>query len=265
MGYLMQGQHSELERLRLQSRVWEPAGERLLMRLGDGTNLRALEVGCGAMGWLRILSRWVGADGAVVGTDIDEKLLGAAEDLCAEESLANVTVQRDDFFASSLSAQSFDLVHLRFQLAPIGRAAEQVAIAGGLLKPGGWLVLEDPDTGSWREHPLSPSAERLRHFIVEAFARGGGDFDAGRRLPAYLRAFGIEPQIHTEVIALEAQHPYLRLPIQFAQSLRPRLLALVDEAELDHLIATAQAELAAGERWGTTFTLIQAWGRVSER
>ena len=32
MAYLMAGQHSELERLRLQSRVWEPAGEELLAR-----------------------------------------------------------------------------------------------------------------------------------------------------------------------------------------------------------------------------------------
>ena len=29
MSYLMAGQLSEIERLRLQSRVWEPAGERL--------------------------------------------------------------------------------------------------------------------------------------------------------------------------------------------------------------------------------------------
>lgn len=55
MSYLMAGQLSELERLRLQSRVWEPAGEILLARIGDGQGLHALEVGCGAMGWLRIL------------------------------------------------------------------------------------------------------------------------------------------------------------------------------------------------------------------
>ncbi|MGI8828057.1 MAG: hypothetical protein ACR2JC_20990 [Chloroflexota bacterium] len=59
MPYMMAGQLSELERLRLQSRVWEPVGDQLLARLGDGQGYRVLEVGCGAMGWLRILSRWV--------------------------------------------------------------------------------------------------------------------------------------------------------------------------------------------------------------
>jgi hypothetical protein len=36
MSYLIAGQESELQRLRLQSRVWEPASERLLSRLGGG-------------------------------------------------------------------------------------------------------------------------------------------------------------------------------------------------------------------------------------
>jgi hypothetical protein len=34
--YLLAGQDSELERLQLQSRVWEPSGRRLLAEIGDG-------------------------------------------------------------------------------------------------------------------------------------------------------------------------------------------------------------------------------------
>ena len=52
MSYLLAGQLSEIERLRLQSRVWEPVGERLLTSLGAGSGQRVLEVGCGVMGWL---------------------------------------------------------------------------------------------------------------------------------------------------------------------------------------------------------------------
>ena len=65
----------ELERLRLQSRVWEPAGRELLGDIGDGRGLRALDVGCGALGWLRLLSKWVGPGGSVVGTDVAPQLL----------------------------------------------------------------------------------------------------------------------------------------------------------------------------------------------
>jgi ubiquinone/menaquinone biosynthesis C-methylase UbiE len=261
VSYLLADQAAERERLRLQSRVWEPAGERLLARLGDGRGLRALDVGCGGMGWLRLLSRWVGPAGAVVGTDVDERMLAAAEGLVTEEALGNVSLTRDDYFASTLPPGSFDLVHLRFQLAPLGRAPEQVAIAARLARPGGWLVLEDPDTGSWRENPLAPAAASLRGLIVEAFARAGGDFDAGRRLVEYLREVGIEPEMAAEIVALAPGHPYLQLTAQFAASLRPRLLTLVEEAELDRLIAAAGAELADPRRWGTTFTLVQAWGK----
>ncbi len=262
MAYLMAGQLSEMERLRLQSRVWEPAGEGLLAHLGSGAGLHALEVGCGAMGWMRILSRWVGAEGSVTATDVDEKMLAAAEAFCAEESLANVNVLRDDCFVTTLPPANFDLVHLRFQLAHLGRAMEQVRTACRLAKPGGCLVLEEPETGTWRENPLAPSAARLRTLIVEAFARAGGDFDAGRRLPEYLRAVGIEPAVRAQCVALEPAHPYLLLPVQFATSLRPRLLTLLSEAELDRLLAAAKTELGDTTRWGTTFTLVQACGRV---
>ncbi len=56
-------------------------------------------------------------------------------------------------------------------------------------------------------------------------------------------------------------HPYLRLPLQFATSLEPRLLDLVGRQELDRLRAEAETEIATPRRWGTTFTLIQAWRR----
>jgi len=76
--YLLAKQPSELERLRLQSLVWEPTGRQLLSKVGDGSGGRALDVGCGALGWLRILSEWVGPSGQVVGGDIDDSLLNAA-------------------------------------------------------------------------------------------------------------------------------------------------------------------------------------------
>ena len=74
-GYLLAGQVSELERLQLQSRVWEASGRRLLGEIGDGRGARALDVGCGVLGWLRVLSEWVGPEGEVTGIDIDEAML----------------------------------------------------------------------------------------------------------------------------------------------------------------------------------------------
>ena len=258
--YLLADQPSELERLQLQSRVWEPSGRQLLTRVGDGSGLRALDVGCGALGWLRILSEWVGRSGQVVGTDIDERLLEAARAFLEAEGIANVELAVDDLFDSKLEPESFDLVHARYVIAPLGRGGEQVASHRRLVRPGGSLVLEEWDLGSWHFNPPAPAAERLIRLLSEIFAALGGE--AGRGLPELLRDIGIEePEMDAHVIALKPGHPYLRLPLQFSVALESRLVETLSEGELASLRREAESELAEPGRWGTTFTVIQAWGR----
>src|SRR5215210_6734825 len=260
-GYLLAGQASELDRLQLQSRVWEPSGRRLLGEIGDGRGARALDVGCGVLGWLRVLSEWVDRDGEVTGTDIDESMLSAANRFVTQESLRNVGLVRDDLFASELEPDSFDLVHARYEICPLGRAHEQMQTYLRLARPGGTIVLEDPDPGSWHFNPSAPALERLIALIVEAFRVSGGDWEAGRKHLHLLGEFGIEGNIRAEVVALPPGHPYLRLPLQFATSLEQRLLGLVTADELDELRKQGEAELREPGRWGTTFTLLQCWGR----
>ena len=144
--YLLADRPSELERLQLQSRVWEPSGRQLLTKVGDGSGLRALDVGCGALGWLRILSEWVGPSGQVVGTDIDDGLLNAARSFLEGEGIANVELAVVDLFDSRLEPESFDLVHARYLIAPLGRGREQVASHRRLVRPGGSLVRR---SGTW--------------------------------------------------------------------------------------------------------------------
>jgi SAM-dependent methyltransferase len=255
--YLLADQPSELERLQLQSRVWEPSGRQLLSKIGDGSRGRALDVGCGALGWLRILGEWVGASGEVVGTDMDESLLDAARSFLAAEEISNVELVVDDLFDSKLEPQSFDLVHARYVIAPLGRGPEQVASHQRLLTPGGSLVLEEWDLGSWHFNPSAPAAERLIRLLSEIFAALGGE--AGRGLPELLREIGIEePEIDAHVIALKPGHPYLRLPLQFSVALESRLLETLSADELASLRREAESELAEPRRWGTTFTLIQS-------
>jgi SAM-dependent methyltransferase len=257
--YGMAGQTSEIERLRLQSRVWEAAGEELLDLLPR--RRRALDVGCGAMGWLRILSRWVSEGGEVLGSDIDERLLQNAGALVQEERLRSVRLLRDDLFSSALPARSFDLVHARFEIAPLGRAREQVEAYRGLLAPGGILVLEDPDSSTWSFEPNAPALERLISYVKRAFTGMGGDFDAGLAEADLLRAHGFQTTTKRHVVQLEAGHPYLRLPIQFATSLRSRIEAFVSPQHLSDAMDAAESEFASGVR-GQTFTLVQTVGHL---
>ena len=259
--YVLAGQASELDRLQLQSRVWEPAGRQLLAQVGDGTGATVLDVGCGAMGWLRLLSEWVGPEGSVTGTDIDENMLSAADSFAASEGLRNVALIEDDLFATDLAPGSFDLVHARFQLAPLGRAEQQLATYLRLVRPGGTVVIEDVDPGSWHFLPPAPAIEnRLIALVGQAFEIASDDPWVARRLPQLFREADIEPAVRTEVQALEPGHPYQRLPLQFASALDGLLRTLVAADELEQLLDEAEAELAEPDRWGLTFTLVQAWG-----
>ena len=258
--YLLAGQVSELERLKLQSRVWEASGRRLLEEIGDGRGARAVDIGCGVMGWLRLLSQWVGPDGEVVGTDIDDAMLAAAKQFASDESLGNLVLRNDDLFATRLEPASFDLVHARFVLTPLGRGHEQMETYIRLLRPGGTVVLEDPDWASWHFNPPAMACEKLIELCIEAFARWG-DAEAGRKHLELLRTFGIEGKVRAEVLALPPGHPYLWLPLQLSTGLEPRLRSFVDAEELLQLREKAEDELKEAGRWGTTLTVIQSWGR----
>src|SRR5215213_4228325 len=193
--YLLADQPSELERLQLQSRVWEPSGRRLLDDIGEGRGDRVLDVGCGAIGWLRLLSEWVGPDGEVVGTDIDDAMLAAARRFVDSEGLGNVVLMKDDLFASKLESSSFDLVHARFQIAPLGRGPDQIPNHLRVLRPGGTVVLEEWDVSSWHFNPSAPALENLIELVGEAFLRSGGDKQPGLKLLALLRDVGIEGNV----------------------------------------------------------------------
>lgn len=261
--YLLADQPSELERLQLQSRVWEPTGRRLIAEIGEAPGRRVVDIGCGAIGWLRLLSVWVGADGEVVGTDIDGAMLAAARQFVDTEGLANVVLVEDDLFASTLESSSFDLVHARFQIAPLGRGPDQIANHVRILRPGGTLVLEEWDLSSWRFNPPAPALASLVELIGQSFVRSGGEVDAGLTLLDLLRDAGVEANVRAEVLALPPGHPYLRLPLQFATALEPKLLSIVTADELQRLREAAEAELAEPGRWGTSFTLLQCWGRLA--
>jgi ubiquinone/menaquinone biosynthesis C-methylase UbiE len=268
--YLLKNQPSELDRLQLQSRVWEPAGRRLLDQLGSGDGTRVIDVGCGALGWLRLLSDWVGPDGEVVGTDIDDAMLNAAGQFVASERLPNVTLVRDDLFASQLEPSTFDLVHARFLLGPLGRVHEQLAAYLRLVRPGGTIVSEELDYLSWHFVPTAPSIgidvdsplERQLLFLIrEAFRRAGGEPETFAAQLVAFRKAGIKPEVRAEIQALPPGHPYASLPLQFATALGGMIRTLIDPEEFDAIIERARDELADPDRWGFTFTLTQCWGR----
>ena len=253
---------AERRRLRAQSETLEPLSDRALAQLGELRGARAVDVGCGAMGLLGALSRRVGPTGSVVGTDVSDAMLDQARAYCAERGLANVTLVKDDAYASALPAASFDVVHARFLLAPVGRDAELLPQLERLARPEGWLVLEEPVGGAWGVHPDGEASAALLAMVRRAFDRHMGGFDAGARLFGHARARGWrDVGYDVQSFAMPPGHPLLRLPAMFATSLRAVILRDTPEASLDAAIAAAEELYARPETHGISFTVVQVWGR----
>jgi nitrogen fixation NifU-like protein len=75
------------------------------------------------------------------------------------------------------------------------RFGDTVAVMHSALAPGGTIVLEDPDWGSWHFNPPAEGSQKLIALIHEAFARWG-DAEAGRNHLELLRGCGIEGRFH---------------------------------------------------------------------
>ena len=265
--YLLASDNPELERLRSQARLWEPEAEIMLDRIGVSPGWHCLDLGCGAMGILGPLSQRVRLGGNVVGLDADPAQIAAAHAYIDEELLDNVELVTRDAYDTRLPRASFDLVHVRFVFAPVGRDEALLREMLALTRPGGVVAIQEPDAGAWGYFPATPAFERLKGVILAAFREGGGDFNAGRRTYGMLRLAGLEDvQVRVAVLALPGGHPYLRLPLQFAHSLRARIVGggLMSAAELDRLVAEYVEAAADPQGSGLSFVVTQVWGRKPE-
>jgi SAM-dependent methyltransferase len=196
--------------------------------------------------------------------DLDPLQLRGARAFVADNKFANVEIVEADAYASSLPAGSFDLAHVRFLFAPVGRDAQLMNELWRLTKPGGIIAIQEPDAAAWGCYPPSDAWDRLKSVILESFRRGGGDFNAGRRTHAMLQERGArDVQLRAAVAALAPGHPYLRLPVQFATSLKDRILdaGLMSKSELDETIGECEQVASSPQTTGTTFVVMQVRGR----
>jgi SAM-dependent methyltransferase len=233
-------------------------------RIGVQPGLGYIDLGSGAMGVLGPLAKRVGARGHAVGVENNSKQLAAAHDSIRENELSNVEILEQDAYPTNLPREAFDLVHARFAFAPVGRDQDLLAEMLALTRPGGLVSVQGPDTSSRNCYPTRPAWKRLKDAIQAAFAKGGGDFNAGQLTFAMLQRAGLEHvQIRAAVLPLQAPHPYRRLLIQFATSLRKRILdeRILSEPELETAIAECEQIASDPETIVMSSIITQLWGR----
>lgn len=180
----------ERERLQRLEGLGDPRTTRTFDTIGVGAGWRCLEVGAGGGSVARWLGSRVGPTGHVVAVDLDPRFL---DDLPA----LGIEVRRGDITRDEIEPAAYDLVHCRVLMVHMADPLAVLRRMVTALRPGGWLVVEEPDYSTAQsltpDHPSTDGFHayvRARHeFLVAA---GVMDLHYGARLPADVDELGLE-------------------------------------------------------------------------
>jgi SAM-dependent methyltransferase len=255
--YLLDNQQAEAgTRFDALSQLFDPVTFRHLAAVGVGPGWACWEVGAGSPSVPRWLAAQVGAAGRVLASDLDTAWLPSGE--------VGFEVLRHEVGVDEAPAGPFDLVHARLLLVHLPRRAEVLESLAEVLRPGGWLVVEDADPAL---QPLvCPDeygpAQRLANQVQAGFrslmAGRGAELAFGRTLPRLLREAGLE-DVRAEAFFPVSSPACQVLQLATVHQVRDGLVAagLVTEAEVEQHLN----DVRSGELDLATAPLISAWGR----
>jgi SAM-dependent methyltransferase len=200
----------------------------------------------------------VGRKGSVLATDIDVSWMPEAVGRTFE-------VRRHDVGLEEPPPGPFDLIHARLVLVHVPRRVEAMAAMVSVLKPGGWLVVEDADpalqplTCIDESGPEQALANKLRRDFRSLLVGRGADTGYGRTLPRALRDSGLID------VAADAFFPVSGpdctvLERATVGQIRSQLVAagLATDEEIDRHVRN----IDAGGLDFATSPMISAWGRT---
>ena len=207
----------ERRRLELMGRLLDPFHRRMLVRAGIRPGWRCLEVGCGTGSVSAWMAEEVWPSGAVVATDLEP---GFAQPRAG----ANLTVERLDIVRDAIPRSSYDLVTGRAVLHHIPERDSLVAKLARAVRPGGALLLIEPDWVA-RDLPGDEDGDFRRAWLDWA-GESGIDYFIGSRLGRLLDQEGLE---HVESVGelgmFNGGSPWARYWIETLEVLRDQLTA----------------------------------------
>jgi SAM-dependent methyltransferase len=169
------------------STLYDRATIQHLESCGVGLGWNCLEVGGGGGTIAAWLAERVGADGHVLVTDLDPRFLDCSK-------LPNLEVRRHNVVTDPLPEAAFDLIHSRLVLIHLPERQKVLARLMAALRPGGWLVVEDFDSGSLPSDPFLNSGEiqlKTQTALYRVVEDAGLERRWGRLLHSHMRALGL--------------------------------------------------------------------------
>lgn len=236
----------ELNRLQALEQIFDVASHHQLQSTGLTTNWTCLEVGAGAGSIAQWMTGIVGQNGKVVAVDLDTRFVS---NLAAD----NLEVLAGDIRHLPIENQTFDLVHTRYVLIHIPDWHQVLSKLIALVKPGGWIVLEEPDFATARaivgEQTDCQSVNKVNQAILRMFADRDMDYSLGVKLPAILQTRG-----------LEASSVEVDMHLSRGGSNMATMMSMSTMQLADKYIATGEVTPVDIERYGHFAADPNAWG-----
>jgi ubiquinone/menaquinone biosynthesis C-methylase UbiE len=170
----------------LRSHTWRTAENSagyLLAHLQPGMDL--LDLGCGP-GTITVDLATRVAPGRVLGIDASADVVAQATATAAGRAEFAV----GDAYDLDVPDGSFDVVHAHQVLQHLTDPVGAVAEAHRVLRPGGILAVRDSDYAGFFWSPPDPRLTRWLELYHQLTTRNRAEADAGRYLPAWVRAGG---------------------------------------------------------------------------
>ncbi len=175
----------------------------LLPRLRAG--MRLLDAGCGPGTVTTGLARAV-SPGEVIGLDAASGVLEHARAHASEEAVDNVSFVAGDVYQLEFADAEFDVVYANQLLQHLTDPVRAIAEMRRVLRPGGLLAVRDADYATMSPYPKFPEFADWNRLYHEVAYRNNAEPDAGRNMPAWVRAAGFgDIEIHPNVVAMEGK------------------------------------------------------------
>lgn len=169
-----------------------------LRRTDLGPGGRAIDVGCGALGALLTLSDVVGPAGVVVGLDQNETALATARAVLDRHGREHVRLLHANIStvdpAELCPPGPYDVAYLRLFLIHQPDPAAALRKIANLLRPGGYVVVQDLYLGTpWPDSvPPIPATHTMAEWVDALLGRRGAAPRVGSGFRALCREAGLE-------------------------------------------------------------------------
>jgi ubiquinone/menaquinone biosynthesis C-methylase UbiE len=259
-GYVLRGGQAGAARLRLINRVKWPTTERLLRTAGLRAGMRVLDLGCGGDATLR-MAALVGAEGEVVGIDLDQSILRLARRQ-AENLAPPVTFRYLDAEALDEVA-AYDFTYARYLMLNLQQPERVFKAMVRALRPGGRLAVEDIFFPGHVCYPPNAAFDRYLGLYEAAVRANGADSAIGPRLVGMALDAGLTEVRVEFVVPVFRDGEGKRIASVTVEHIREAVVGagLASNAEVDTVVADLEAFADDDRTLMSIAPTFQVWGR----